>query len=169
MATILAYTSPAAGHLFPLVPGLLELQARGHRVHLMAPAAHVDAVRAAGLDAQALDPQVEAIEVRDHEARGKDRLHVGLTHLMARGEHERAALERGIAATGADALLIDTNAYGAAVAAEASGLPWAISLPSLLPWPGRGIPPYRLGLKPMRGPVGRVRDAVLTRVVIRTV
>lgn len=30
MSTFLAYTSPAAGHLFPLVPGLLELQRRGH-------------------------------------------------------------------------------------------------------------------------------------------
>jgi len=34
MARILAYTSPAAGHLFPLVPGLLALQERGHDVHL---------------------------------------------------------------------------------------------------------------------------------------
>ena len=30
MARILAYTPPALGHVFPLVPGLLEMQRRGH-------------------------------------------------------------------------------------------------------------------------------------------
>ena len=34
MARILAYVVPAAGHLFPLVPGLQELQRRGHHVHV---------------------------------------------------------------------------------------------------------------------------------------
>ena len=34
--------------------------------------------------------------------------------------------------------------YGATVAAEASGRPWAYVLPSLLPLPGKGIPPYGL-------------------------
>jgi MGT family glycosyltransferase len=86
---------------------------------------------------------------------------------MWHGEQERAELERAIAAVGADALIIDGNAYGAAVGAEASGLPWALAIPSLLPWPGRGIPPYGLGMKPLGGPLGRVRDAMLMRLVIR--
>ena len=34
MATILAYTSPALGHLFPFSALLLELAARGHKIHL---------------------------------------------------------------------------------------------------------------------------------------
>ncbi len=32
MARILAYTSPARGHLFPLTPILDELRARGHEI-----------------------------------------------------------------------------------------------------------------------------------------
>jgi MGT family glycosyltransferase len=52
-------------------------------------------------------------------------------------------------------------------AAERSGLPSAMLLPSVLPWPGRGVPPYGLGLKPAPGPLGRVRDAVLLKVVER--
>src|SRR3954470_21697101 len=162
MATILAYTSPAAGHLFPLVPGLLALQERGHDVHLLAPAGHVEDVRAAGLDAQPMEPR-GPIGIKDYDGGLKG----GLAHLMWHGEQERAELERAIAATGADLLLIDCNAYGATVAAAASGLPWAMSLPSLLPWPGRGIPPYGLGMKPLRGPLGRLRDAALMRVVLR--
>jgi MGT family glycosyltransferase len=59
------------------------------------------------------------------------------------------------------------NAYGAAVAAAGTGLPWAVTLPSLLPLPGEGIPPYGLGMKPMRGPIGRLRDRALTAVLVR--
>jgi MGT family glycosyltransferase len=63
-----------------------------------------------------------------------------------------------------DGLLVDINTYGAQVAAEVSGLPWAKTLPSLLPFPGRGIPPYGPGLRPRSGPLGAVRDAVLWKV-----
>jgi predicted glycosyltransferase len=76
----------------------------------------------------------------------------------ARASGARAA----IAATDPDVLLVDTNAYGAAVAAERSGRPWATLLPSLLVLPGRGIPPYGLGMRPMRRPAGRLRDAVVS-------
>jgi hypothetical protein len=55
---------------------------------------------------------------------------------------------------------VDSNTYGAGVAAEASGLPWAQYMASVLPLPGRGIPPYGLGLAPKDGTLGRVRDAV---------
>jgi len=34
MATILAYTSPAFGNLFPILALMIELQRRGHRVVL---------------------------------------------------------------------------------------------------------------------------------------
>jgi MGT family glycosyltransferase len=77
-------------------------------------------------------------------------------------------LDRAIADFAPDALLIDTNAYGALIAAERSGLPFALINPSLLAWPGRGIPPYGLGLAPMRGPLGHLRDTVLTKLVVRT-
>ena len=34
MATILAYTSPGLGHLFPISALLTELSRRGHKIHL---------------------------------------------------------------------------------------------------------------------------------------
>ena len=166
MATILAYTYPAAGHLFPLVPGLLELQARGHDVHLLAPGEHVGHVRAAGLDAQPMDERPE-VAVKDYDGPKSQRLKNGLAHLMAHGEAERAELERAIARVNPDLLIVDVNAYGAIVGAEASGRPWAMAIPSLLPWPGRGIPPYGLGMKPRHDALGRLRDAVLMRMVLR--
>jgi MGT family glycosyltransferase len=168
MARILAYTSPATGHVFPLVPGLLALRERGHEVMLLSPAEHVAQLRAAGIDAAPLDPRIEAVPVADYEAKdGRERLHRGLHDLLARGEHERADLERAIISYSPDVLLIDTNAYGAAIGAEASGLPWATVFPSLIPFPGKGIPPDGLGLKPLRGPLGALRDKLLFKVVVR--
>jgi hypothetical protein len=43
----------------------------------------------------------------------------------------------------------------------------ATVFPSLIPFPGKGIPPYGLGLKPMRGPLGALRDKRLFRIVLR--
>jgi MGT family glycosyltransferase len=168
MARILAYTAPAAGHLFPLVPGLLALRERGHHIHVRTQAEHVDAVRAAGLSADAVDPVILEVPVRDYEARRDvDRLRRGVRDMISRGPRERDDLHRAIGEFRPDVLLIDINAYGAGVAAKASGLPWAITLPSLLPLPGKGIPPYGLGMRPMRGPIGRLRDAALVSVLIR--
>src|SRR5690242_4503116 len=148
MSTFLAYVSPATGHLFPLIPGLLALQDRGHEVHVRTAPDLVEVARAGGLrHVEALDPRVLEIEVRDYEARsGRERLVVGFEQLLARGPAEAEDLRRAMAQTGADALLVDVNAYGAAVAALRSGRPWATTLPSLLPMRGAGIPPYGLGL-----------------------
>ena len=88
MARILAYTTPATGHVYPLVPGLLALRERGHEVRLIGSAEHVDELRAAGLDAMAVDPRA-AEAVTDYEVEGRDRLHRGLQDLLA--ARERAA------------------------------------------------------------------------------
>src|SRR3954452_19893912 len=169
MSTFLAYSSPAAWHLFPLVPGLLALQDRGHEVHVYTASELVDGARAAGLrHVAALDARISDVEVRDYEARsGTQRLLVGLENLLARGPAEADDLRRAIAETEPDAVLVDVNAYGAAVAVQHTGLPWATTLPSLLPLPGAGIPPYGLGLAPATGPLGRLRDRVLWDLVER--
>jgi MGT family glycosyltransferase len=169
MSTFLVYTSPATGHLFPLVPGLLALQERGHEVHVLTAPSLVETGRSAGLqNVGTLDPRVLDIDVRDYEARsGKERLVVGFENLLGRAPAEAEQLRRTVAETGADAVLVDVNAYGAAVAAQAMGVPWASTIPSLLPLPGAGIPPYGLGLAPATGALGRVRDRVLWSVVER--
>jgi hypothetical protein len=125
-------------------------------------------VRAAGLDAEPTDPAIEDVPVNDDvTARPVARLRRSLRDMLGRADLELADLRRAIGAFGPDVLLVDTNKYGAAVAAEASGLPWATALPSLLALPGKGIPPYGLGLAPMRGPAGAVRDGLLWPVVVR--
>ena len=55
MSTVLAYTSPAIGHLFPMVPLLLELKARGHEVHVRTLPKHVPTLSALGLHTGPVD------------------------------------------------------------------------------------------------------------------
>jgi len=168
MSTFLACTAPAAGHAFPLVPGLLALQERGHSVHVRTAAALVPALRAAGLDAAPVDPAVEAIRVGDHEARGGiGRLRRGYADLVARARRDGPDLDAAIAETAPDAVLVDVLAYGAQIAAERDGRPWALTVPSLLPLPEPGIPPYGLGLAPRTDRLGRLRDRALWPLVER--
>ncbi|WP_018500186.1 hypothetical protein [Parafrankia discariae] len=154
--------------MFPLVPGLRALRDRGHEIHLRIGARLVDGPWADGLNIAPTDPRIDEIEVKaDAGGTGPAQLRRALAGLMSRGPLERADLDRAVAQVDPDVILVDTNAYGAAIAARASGRPWGIVLPSLVALPGRGIPPYGLGLAPARGPLGRLRDRVVWPLVIR--
>ncbi len=168
MSTYYVYTTPASGHIFPMVPGLLELEARGHTVHLRTGPVHVDAARAAGLrNVEAVDLRITEIPATDYEVSSpRQRLTRGLEDLMKRGPYEMAQFRDDVAALQPDALLTDMNAYGAVVAAEATGLPWASIQPTLLAFPTDDAPPFGFGLKPIGGPVGRLRNRLMNRVMV---
>jgi UDP:flavonoid glycosyltransferase YjiC (YdhE family) len=57
MARILAYTSPALGHLFPFSALLLELSARGHEIHLRTLSTGVEMGRTLGFTTDIIDPE----------------------------------------------------------------------------------------------------------------
>jgi MGT family glycosyltransferase len=167
MARVLAYTSPARGHLFPLVPILAELTARGHEVHLRTLAAEVEPMRQGGFEAAAIDPRVEAIVLDDWQARGsRASLAAATSTFVARARHDGPDLVSAMEATRPDVLVVDVNAWGAMAAAEASGLPWAALAPYPLPISSPDAPPYGPGLAPARGPLGRLRDLVVRPLVI---
>ena len=69
MAVILAYGSPALGHLFPLSALLVELVRRGHEVHLRTMASEVAGMQKTGMHTEAIDPRIEAIVGEDRLAR----------------------------------------------------------------------------------------------------
>ena len=167
MARILAYTSPATGHLYPLVPGLLELQRRGHQVHIRTLSRSLDEMAAVGLDAASVDPATVVVPGDHPIDEDSHRLENGLRSILDRAGHDAADLTAAINDVAPDLLIVDVNCYGACVSAEASGIPWALAMPSLLPLPGRGIPPYSLGMPPARGVLGRLRDAIMWPIVER--
>ncbi|MEA2493922.1 MAG: hypothetical protein QOJ29_1833 [Thermoleophilaceae bacterium] len=160
MARVLAYTSPPAGHVYPIVPTLLELAARGHRVIVRTAAARVPELRAAGLDAAPVDPAIEAVPVEDW--RGRDPLDaVGrlIRVFEARAPFEVTDVGALVASARPDLLVVDVNCLGAMIAAEASGLPWVVSCPHPAALRAPGEPPFGPGRAAARWPAAKVRRA----------
>src|ERR1700739_4229422 len=83
MATILAHTSPALGHVLPISALLSELSGRGHAVHLRTFSAGVEIGQRLGFTTDAIDSHIERIEHDDWKAR-----------------NTRAALQRAFAVFG---------------------------------------------------------------------
>lgn len=166
---ILAYTSPARGHLFPLVPILDELRSRGHEIALRTLGSEVDAMCARGFEAAKVDVAIEEIGHDDYRARSpQGALKRALRTFAERAEHDGPDLRRAIDAVEPDALLLDINTWGAHAVAELSRLPWATWCPYPIPIPSRDAPPYGPGLAPAAGFGGRVRDSLLRPVLMRT-
>ncbi|MEA2459361.1 MAG: hypothetical protein QOC95_2333 [Thermoleophilaceae bacterium] len=166
MTRVLAYTTPARGHLYPIVPTLLELQRRGHPVAVRTLASQVDRMKDLGFDAAPIDAQLEALPHDDFKGRNPlDKVRRALEVFMARAPIDAADLSRAIEEEAPDALLVDANAWGGAVTAEASGLPWAQWIPYLLPVPSRDAPPWGPGFKPRSGPLGAARDRIVGRLI----
>lgn len=61
---ILAYISPALGHLFPLTPILDELLRRGHDITVRTLASQVPLMRSRGFAAEPISAKVENIELK---------------------------------------------------------------------------------------------------------
>ena len=163
---ILAYTSPARGHLFPLVPTLDQLAARGHAVAVRTLSSEVQAMSARGFDASPIAPAIEAIEHDDYQGRTPlTAMKRSMATFGARSKQEVADLNVAIAEHEPDALLVDCMTWGATAAAEASSRPWAQWFPYPLPLSSRKLPPYGPGLRPAAGPLGRLRDALLRPVL----
>jgi MGT family glycosyltransferase len=166
MSRLLAYTSPARGHLYPVVPILAELGGRGHQTVAYGLSSELDHLRVLGIEARAIDPIVEENQIVDWRERLPPRAAASVLRTFAqRSEREAPDLQRAIEDHAPDALLIDVNCWGAAAVAEASGLPWAVYSPYLLPLRSRDTPPFGLGLRPRDGPLGRLRDAGAAKLV----
>jgi MGT family glycosyltransferase len=166
MARYLVYTSPARGHLYPVVPTLEELRRRGHEVAIRTLASEVELLRELGFEAAPIDPAIERKEHADWLARTPiGALRDNLSVLFERARYDGPDLRGAIEEERPDALLIDMNTFGAMAVAESSGMPWATWCAYFLPPPSRDTPPFGLGLPPARGVLGRLRDRLLSPVL----
>jgi MGT family glycosyltransferase len=162
MARVLAYTSPATGHVFPAAGMLLELSRRGHDVHLRTRASDVERLTDLGLKVTPVDSRIEAIEFDDWQGRNPiDALERLQRTFVACAELEIPDARSAIDDLAPDVLIIDANCEGAGAVAEASGLPWAYYCPYPPVFPSKDAPPYGPGLRPARGALGQIRDRVV--------
>jgi MGT family glycosyltransferase len=114
-----------------------------------------------------LDPQSVIMKDWDTKtpfaafARVRDGAMIGPAALFA--ADVRAELQR----RPADVVVGNFFVFGAQIAAEAEGVPFAFLVSNLLSFPGSNTPPLGPGLRPARGPLGRARDASINRVMAR--
>jgi MGT family glycosyltransferase len=162
MARVLVYTTPGPGNIYPVVPTLLELRERGHELHVRTRAMEAQRLRSIGLDAAAVDPRIDRIEIDDYRARSQVDASMRLLRaIAARGKIEIETVGAAIDEWQPDVLLIDATAQGAGYAAEASGLPWAQYCPFPPAIRSDDVPPYGLGLRPASHVAGHLRDRFL--------
>jgi MGT family glycosyltransferase len=167
MATILAYTSPALGHLFPFSALLGELSSRGHQIHLRTLFTGVQLGRNLGFTTDAIDPRIEALVHEDWKAPNpRAALKTAVDMFCRRATYEVPDFTDAITRTRPDALLVDINTWGAMSVADAGDIPWACFSPYTPPLQSDGVPPFGLGLAPLPGMLGRVRDAALRPIVM---
>ncbi len=170
MARILAYTSPARGHVYPLAPILLELQSRGHHIFVRTLSSEVERMRNLGFDAKSIDPQIEDIVHQDWKhSNARAALSASVATFVKRSAIEVPDLNAAIAEVHPDYLIIDTNSWGAQAVAEAWGNSWASFCPYPVPLSSKDAPPFGFGLPPSRGPLGRFRDKLLKPLMIGTI
>jgi MGT family glycosyltransferase len=169
MATFLAYVEPVPGRLYPLIPTLQELLGRGHRVAVRTGAEEAELLHRIGIDADRLAPDLVRFEPTDWQARTRfGALMRALDQFGARARPQVADLTHAISEEQPDVILLDETSWGAAAAAERSGLPWAFSVPSPVPITSRDAPPFGLGLAPRHDAIGRARDRVARELTVGT-
>jgi MGT family glycosyltransferase len=162
MAVILAYGSPALGHLFPLAALLSELAERGHQVHLRTMSTGVAKAQAAGIYAEPVDARIEAIVAPDWMARNAlGVLKMSIDVLCQRAVLEVDDLRAVIERVQPDVVIADANCWGAMSAADAGDVPWLVFSPFTPYLRSPGVPPFGPGLRPLPGFVGRLRDALI--------
>jgi MGT family glycosyltransferase len=162
MATILAYTSPAFGNLYPIVALLIELQRRGHCIVLRTLSDGVSTARDLGFESSAIDERIEAAVMTDWmETNSRAALKSAFGVFGQRAAYEVEDLRGLIAQVRPEVLVIDANCWGAAAAADAGSVPW-LSLWPFTPFlRSRGVPPFGPGMRPWPGLLGRLRDEAL--------
>jgi MGT family glycosyltransferase len=166
MSTFLIYTSPARGHLYPIMDVALALRAAGHRVVVQTLADERERVTTAGLEHRPIARGIEALPLRDF-AHAHPGAQVRATYdtWLARAPLEIDDLGATVAELAPDGLVIDANTWGAAAFAESLRRPWSSFLPYALPLPSPDTPAFGPGFAPPRHALDRLRDRALWAVL----
>ena len=166
MATILAYTSPALGHLLPICALLTELSSRGHEIHVRTLSTGIEMSRRLGFATDAIDPRIEAIEHEDWKAPNQAAaLKVAFEEFGHRAVYEVGDLTAAIERARPAVLIVDGLCLGALSVADAGDVPWLCFLPSSPVLEASGVPPFGPGFRPLPGLLGRIRDAAVRPMV----
>jgi UDP:flavonoid glycosyltransferase YjiC (YdhE family) len=139
---------------------------RGHDIHLY-PFHGIQMGRNLGFTTDAIDPRIEGLAHDDWKASNpRAALRRAVDMFCRRAAYEVSDITDAVTATRPDALLVDINTWGAMSAADAGDIPWACFSPYTPPLQSHGLPPFGLGLAPLPGMLGRIRDAALRPIMM---
>jgi MGT family glycosyltransferase len=181
MSSILIATVPAQGHVGPLLPIARHFVERGDEVRFITGSRFAGVVQATGARHVPLPPEPAFDDQRDPDEvfperaalKGTKAIAFDMEHFFvrpARDQYETVmSAHREAPAT---VILADTGFLGAAfVLGHALGDRPPVVVCGVVPLPvmSRDTAPYGMGLIPMRGPLGRLRNRALSAVAARTV
>ena len=173
MSTYLITATPAHGHIMPLLVIARHLIAAGHRVRFMTSARYGDRVAATGAEFIALPADAD-VDLNNPDTafparaglRGPAALRFDITNLFLRpGGAQLRAVDAALAEAPVDAILTEPLFVGAAMLRERprATRPPIVALGIFpLGMKSPDIAPFGLGIAPMPGPIGRLRNAFLT-------
>ncbi|MET0726615.1 MAG: nucleotide disphospho-sugar-binding domain-containing protein [Leifsonia sp.] len=173
MAEVMIAVMPFIGHVAPIVAVARAFLADGHAVRVYAGAAHaapfadlgatvVTWSSAPDFDEHDLATTFPALRGR----KGPRQMLANVEHVFIRTAAAQCAdLLAAWADRPWDVIVADNLSLGAHLASERTGSPWVTVGIVPLSIPSRELPPPGLGIPPARGPVGRLRDVVLRRLV----
>ena len=181
MLSILIATFPAHGHVTPLLGVAESLVARGDRVRFLTGARFAGVVEATGAEYLPLPAEADFDDRQDLRElfpertglKGAKSIAFDVENVFVRpGRAQYEAVMAAHAAQPADVVLADPALIGAALLlGHRIGTRPHVVVCGVVPLTlaSRDTAPYGMGLTPLRGPVGRLRNAVLSAVAARTV
>lgn len=172
MSAVLLCSTPVHGHVTPLLAVARHLHQNGHRVRFLCGAKYRSAIEATGAeflplpaDADYDDTDMDAAFPERVGLKGPAGIRYDISAIFLRPAlSQLAALKAALAAETTDAVLVEPMFMGTLGLAGTTRLerPALISL-GIIPL-GLSSPdtaPYGLGVTPMKGPIGRLRNSLL--------
>lgn len=169
-------TWAGGGAVPPVLSVARALRERGHRVRVLADRSLHTEIAAAGLEPVAWttapegDPSDPAKDViRDYEARTPMGAFARLRDRIVCGpaaDYARDTVAE-LRAHPADVVVAEHMLLGVFTGAEAAGVPAVALVTTVYPLPTPGAPPPGLGLAVAKGPLGRLRDRLVTGVMTK--
>jgi len=170
MKSVLIYTSPARGHLYPMMDVAIELKNSGYEVIVQTLSSEKEHVEKENVQHVSISPDIESLELQDFkESNPASQIKSAFRSWLSRAPHEVADLRDSVKKFDPDLLIVDVNTWGAGAFAESQGRPWVMFMPFCLPTASSDTPAFGPGFPPPRNFVHRLRDRVVDGLFHKTV
>ncbi|WP_299167932.1 glycosyltransferase [uncultured Arthrobacter sp.] len=172
MASVLVCSCPITGHVVPMLAVAAALVNRGHTVRFLTGQRYADRVAATGATFLPLPPEADFDDTNPDEVfpdraglKGPAGIRYDLTHVFLRpSKHQYDAVQRAIAEIPTDAVLAEPLFIGVALLLNTprANRPAVVNCGiTPLSLSSRDTAPFGLGIPPLRGPIGRIRNRAL--------